>query len=558
MQELADQIGAPLVYLVDAAGARIDEQFDSYAGRHAWGNIFFNLVAYSGRVPQVCALFGPSPAGSAYVPALCDLTIMVREHATMYLGAPRLAEMVTGEKVTLEEMGGADMHCRVSGRGRHAGRERRGGHRRDPGVALVLPADVGTAAAVDHRVGTRRAPFDRRHRARPRGHPVRHAGADRRARRRGHVLPLQGPLRPGTDHRSRPPRRAARRHRRQPDDAQGRRAVQRLVGQGNPVHLDLQRVQRPAAVPDRHLRLHDRLGSGARGHHPTRRQDALRGVRGDGAADRRRRAQGVWRRLPGDVGQPHPSRRGARPAHRQAGADGAGGGRQRDPLQPGDGDRGSRRAGGVRRRRTGQVRGRHRCVPAGQRERVRDRRTRRPAACGTGQTDSGSTAESPRCAPPAATASLPSDADQRHFRGSSDVPDLGRDRPRGRPGARRHRRERVDRHAADDDLRPVHRPEGDLAAAPRQARHLRPDVGPGGGRRRQRCRARAGTGLGGAAVSRAARDARLGARSVDLLPPATGAPGGRRPFLPTVACSRSRWPSPPTFPTPSASPGGCG
>ncbi len=117
MQELADQIGAPLVYLVDAAGARIDEQFDSYAGRHAWGNIFFNLVAYSGRVPQVCALFGPSPAGSAYVPALCDLTIMVREHATMYLGAPRLAEMVTGEQVTLEEMGGADMHCRISGVG---------------------------------------------------------------------------------------------------------------------------------------------------------------------------------------------------------------------------------------------------------------------------------------------------------------------------------------------------------------------------------------------------------------------------------------------------------
>lgn len=117
LQELADQLGAPLVYLVDAAGARIDEQFDSYAGRHAWGNIFFNQIAYSGRVPQVCALFGPSPAGSAYVPALCDLTIMVRGHATAYLGSPRLAEMVTGEQVSLEEMGGAEMHCRVSGVG---------------------------------------------------------------------------------------------------------------------------------------------------------------------------------------------------------------------------------------------------------------------------------------------------------------------------------------------------------------------------------------------------------------------------------------------------------
>jgi acetyl-CoA carboxylase carboxyltransferase component len=116
-QELADKIGAPLVYLFDSAGARIDEQFESYAGRRAWGNIFYNQVQISGRVPQVCALFGPSPAGSAYVPALCDLTIMVRGHATAYLGSPRLAQMVTGEDVTLEEMGGAEMHCRVSGLG---------------------------------------------------------------------------------------------------------------------------------------------------------------------------------------------------------------------------------------------------------------------------------------------------------------------------------------------------------------------------------------------------------------------------------------------------------
>jgi len=117
MQELADSIGAPIVYLFDSAGARIDEQFESYAGRRAWGNIFYNQVQFSGRIPQVCALFGPSPAGSAYVPALCDLTIMVRGHATAYLGSPRLAQMVTGEDVTLEEMGGAEMHCRTSGLG---------------------------------------------------------------------------------------------------------------------------------------------------------------------------------------------------------------------------------------------------------------------------------------------------------------------------------------------------------------------------------------------------------------------------------------------------------
>lgn len=116
-QERAADLGIPLVYLVDAAGARIDEQFDSYAGRHAWGQIFTNLVRVSGKVPQVCALFGPSPAGSAYVPGLCDVVIMVRGTATAYIGSPRLAEMVTGERVTLEEMGGAEMHCRQSGLG---------------------------------------------------------------------------------------------------------------------------------------------------------------------------------------------------------------------------------------------------------------------------------------------------------------------------------------------------------------------------------------------------------------------------------------------------------
>ena len=116
-QLTAEAAGIPIVYLFDSAGARIDEQFENFAGRQAWGNIFYNQVQISGRVPQVCALFGPSPAGSAYVPALCDMTVMVRGHATAYLGSPRLAEMVTGEKVTLEEMGGAEMHCTVSGLG---------------------------------------------------------------------------------------------------------------------------------------------------------------------------------------------------------------------------------------------------------------------------------------------------------------------------------------------------------------------------------------------------------------------------------------------------------
>lgn len=117
MQEVAKQAGIPLVYLVDSAGARVNEQASSYLGRRAWGNIFYNQVVTSGVVPQVCALFGPSPAGAAYVPALCDLTIMVDKQATAMLGSPRMAKMAIGEDISEEELGGALMHCKVSGLG---------------------------------------------------------------------------------------------------------------------------------------------------------------------------------------------------------------------------------------------------------------------------------------------------------------------------------------------------------------------------------------------------------------------------------------------------------
>ncbi len=117
MQELAGRTKSALLYLVDSAGARIDEQRASYAGRKAWGNIFYNQIQLSGVVPQVFVLLGPSPAGTAYQPALCDVCIMVEGNATAYIGSPRMSEMATGEKVTMEEMGGADMHSRVSGLG---------------------------------------------------------------------------------------------------------------------------------------------------------------------------------------------------------------------------------------------------------------------------------------------------------------------------------------------------------------------------------------------------------------------------------------------------------
>src|SRR4029078_9168015 len=97
--------------------SRMTDQDELFTGRRGAGRIFHNQVALSGKVPQVCCLFGPSAAGGAYIPSFCDVIIMVEGNASMYLGSPRMAEMVVGEKVSLEEMGGARMHCTVSGVG---------------------------------------------------------------------------------------------------------------------------------------------------------------------------------------------------------------------------------------------------------------------------------------------------------------------------------------------------------------------------------------------------------------------------------------------------------
>src|SRR4051812_26833808 len=104
--ETAYRTGVPMVWLIDSAGARITDQVDMFPGRRGAGRIFWNQVRASGSVPQVCALFGPSAAGGAYIPAFCDVVVMVDGNASMYLGSARMVEMVVGEKTTLEEMGG--------------------------------------------------------------------------------------------------------------------------------------------------------------------------------------------------------------------------------------------------------------------------------------------------------------------------------------------------------------------------------------------------------------------------------------------------------------------
>src|SRR5207244_3865159 len=117
IQETAAKTRCPMLYLVDSAGARITDQVEMFPGRRGAGRIFYMQCQMSGLVPQICLLFGPSAAGGAYIPAFCDIVVMVDGNASMYLGSPRMAEMVIGEKVSLEDLGGARMHCTVSGCG---------------------------------------------------------------------------------------------------------------------------------------------------------------------------------------------------------------------------------------------------------------------------------------------------------------------------------------------------------------------------------------------------------------------------------------------------------
>ena len=134
-----------------------------FPGRRGAGRIFHTEVKLSGVVPQVCVLFGPSAAGGAYIPAFCDVVIMRDGNASMYLGSPRMAEMVIGEKVSLEEMGGARMHTGVSGLRPLPREVRRGGRSTSPSAtSRYFPHQLARASRRRRRRPSRRATPDPR------------------------------------------------------------------------------------------------------------------------------------------------------------------------------------------------------------------------------------------------------------------------------------------------------------------------------------------------------------------------------------------------------------
>ncbi len=115
VQERALRANKPVLYLVDSSGARITDQAGFFANNRGIGKYFYNHSILSGRIPQIAVLYGPCVAGAAYTPIFCDVTIMVRDMSAMCIASPRMVEMVTGEVISMQELGGVDIHAQESG-----------------------------------------------------------------------------------------------------------------------------------------------------------------------------------------------------------------------------------------------------------------------------------------------------------------------------------------------------------------------------------------------------------------------------------------------------------
>ncbi|MCA0401223.1 MAG: methylcrotonoyl-CoA carboxylase [Proteobacteria bacterium] len=134
-QEIAMQNRLPCLYLVDSGGANLPHQTDVFPDREHFGRIFYNQARLSGMgIPQVAVVMGSCTAGGAYVPAMSDETIIVRQQGTIFLGGPPLVKAATGEVVSAEDLGGADVHARRSGVADH--------YAADDGHALALARRV--------------------------------------------------------------------------------------------------------------------------------------------------------------------------------------------------------------------------------------------------------------------------------------------------------------------------------------------------------------------------------------------------------------------------------
>ncbi|MFD1547486.1 carboxyl transferase domain-containing protein [Nonomuraea guangzhouensis] len=156
-QEVALHNHLPCVYLVDSGGAFLPKQDEVFPDREHFGRIFYNQATMSARgIPQIAAVLGSCTAGGAYVPAMSDEAVIVRDQGTIFLGGPPLVKAATGEEVTAEELGGGDLHARVSGVTDHLAE--------DDAHALAIVRDiVSTLAPRAERPWDRAEPAEPRH-----------------------------------------------------------------------------------------------------------------------------------------------------------------------------------------------------------------------------------------------------------------------------------------------------------------------------------------------------------------------------------------------------------
>ena len=205
-QEIARENRLPCIYLVDSGGANLPHQTEVFPDREHFGRIFYNQATLSAAgIPQIAVVMGSCTAGGAYVPAMSDETIIVRKQGTIFLGGPPLVKAATGEVVTAEDLGGADVHARKSGVADHLAENDR--------HALALCAPHRRAISTPRKRPTSRSPS----RVEPKydaaeldgivpadlQEAIRRARGDRAARRRLRVRRVQGALRHDAGHRLR-------------------------------------------------------------------------------------------------------------------------------------------------------------------------------------------------------------------------------------------------------------------------------------------------------------------------------------------------------------------
>ena len=269
-QEVALHNRLPCIYLVDSGGAFLPQQDEVFPDREHFGRIFYNQATMSGLgIPQIAAVLGSCTAGGAYVPAMSDEAVIVRNQGTIFLGGPPLVKAATGEEVTAEELGGGDLHARTSGVVDHLAE--------DDAHALSMVRDI-----VDT-LGPRVAPpWERR----PTVEPA-HEQSELYD-----VVPVDGrtaydvhevitrlvdgsaftEFKPEYGHDARDGVRAAARapgrHRRQQ-----RRALPRVGAQGRALRGAVRPAQDPAGLPAEHHRLHGRARVRGGRHRQGRRQD---------------------------------------------------------------------------------------------------------------------------------------------------------------------------------------------------------------------------------------------------------------------------------------------